>query len=124
VELENDQLRETGDAKQAEIERQLTVVKGLMRDVQKAHLRHDADLKELQRVEKLLAQKQGEIAIIRTKLHDRIQSLPALERVRTCLPPGPFGSSAVDVPCGCEDPCFAIPTINPIFLGSHSAVVE
>jgi hypothetical protein len=43
VESQNGQLRKSVEAKTTELERQLIVVTGLTRDVQKAQLRHDAD---------------------------------------------------------------------------------
>jgi predicted RNase H-like nuclease (RuvC/YqgF family) len=118
--LENDQLRESLEVKQSEIERQSTLIKELTRNVQKAHLRHDADLKELQCMEGAIEEKTSEIAILRAKLQDRTKNLLALERMGACRPAGPFGASYPDAECESEDPCICIPKINPLFLGSDS----
>jgi DNA repair exonuclease SbcCD ATPase subunit len=124
LELENDQLRESVDVKQTEIERQSTLIKELTRNVQKAQLRHDADLKELQRMEAASEEKISEIAVLRAKLQDRTKNLLALERMSACKPAGVFGGPYPDVECDNEDPCICIPKINPLFLRSESSVVE
>jgi hypothetical protein len=122
VELEKDELHESLNERQQEIERQGIVIKNLTRDLLKAQVRHDADRTEIKRIEGVVDEKQSEIAILRTKLRDRTKDLLALERMSACQPPGPFGGE--DPPCDCDDWGVLFPKINPVFLGPDVGIVE
>jgi chromosome segregation ATPase len=117
VELENDQLREAVDTKQMEIEHQAEAIQKLTRDLAKAQLRHEADQKEVGRFTATLEQRQTQIAVLRTKLHDRTKDLLALERMNDYKPAGAAAAPE-------DDPALAFVTINPLFLGADQNAVQ
>jgi hypothetical protein len=117
VELENDQLRETIETKQAEIDHHAEVIQTLTRDLAKAQLQHEADQKEAARVAGLLDQRQTQIAVLRTKLHDRTKDLLALERMNDYKPAGAAAAPE-------DDPSLPLAKINPVFLGVNPNAVQ
>jgi DNA repair exonuclease SbcCD ATPase subunit len=122
--LANDHLSALVKVKDDEIRRQAGVIKEATTDLQKAELRHDADVQEVERMKSEVEEHQTEIEVLTSKLHDRTKDLLALERLNTYKPPGAFSKESGRGSKGEADPMFTSPRINPRFLGARHKPVE
>jgi hypothetical protein len=124
AELAVDHLTAAVKLKDDEITRQIAVIKEATRDLQRAELRHEADVKEAQRLKLVMEDHQTEIEVLNSKLQDRTKDLLALERMNAYKPPGAFPPEPLRRPIEEADPIFASPRLNPRFLGSGQNPVE
>jgi hypothetical protein len=124
AELANDYLAAVVKLKDEEIDRQAGVIKESTRDIQRADLRHEADVQEVERMKLAVENHQTEIEVLNSKLHDRTKDLLALERMNAYKPPGAFTPERPREDPEETDPMFGSPRINPRFLGPRPNPVE